>query len=99
MSLKKMMMVRIYTTESTSSVKPITEYLQSQGIKGVSVFRAIKGYGQSGNHSASLLNVSLNLPLVIEFFDEEKKIEALLEPLKTMVKAEHLICWPVHTMG
>jgi PII-like signaling protein len=87
-------MVRIYITESSKLLNPILNYLvKTVKIRGVSVFRAIKGIGETGEHSSTLLDLSLDLPLTIEFFDEESKIETAIEYLSTIVKPEHIVCW------
>ena len=72
----------------------ILNYLKSEvKIRGISVFRAISGYGESGEHSASFVDLSLNLPLVIEFFDNKKKVEVALSHLSEMLNPEHIIFW------
>jgi uncharacterized protein len=86
--------VRIYITESSHLLNTIIEYLSKEiKIRGVSVFRAISGYGESGKHATSLLDLSLDLPLTIEFFDEQNKISTALEHLSSVVKPEHIISW------
>jgi len=87
-------MVKIYITESSKLLKPILEYLKKEAnIRGVSVFRAISGYGESGSHASSLIDLSLDLPLTIEFFDEKNKIDVALEHLTKTIKPEHIIFW------
>jgi hypothetical protein len=87
-------MVRVYITESSKLLSPILQYLvKTAKIRGVSVFRAIKGIGETGEHTSSLLDLSLDLPLAIEFFDEESKIEKAIEYLSTIVKPEHIVSW------
>lgn len=88
------LMVRIYITESSGLLPKIVEYLKKDAkVRGISVFRAISGFGETGNHSASLLDLSLDLPLTIEFFDHKEKIEIALEGLNKMVKPEHIVMW------
>ncbi len=88
------LMVRIYTTESSHLLKTIVDYLRTEAqIKGVSVFRAVSGFGETGEHSASLLDLSLNLPLVIEFFDQKDKVEQALNYLNKTIKHEHIVFW------
>jgi PII-like signaling protein len=88
------MVVRIYITESSHLLNKIIAYLKTEAkIRGVSVFRAISGFGESGNHASSFIDLSLDLPLTIEFFDEKDKIEIALEYLHTTIKPEHIICW------
>lgn len=89
---------RIYITESAHILKTIVNYLKDEAkVRGFSVFRAIGGYGQTGNHSLSLLDLSLDLPLVIEFFEEEEKAKLAQIHLNTIIKAEHIITWPATT--
>lgn len=89
------LMVRIYITESSHLLNKIIKYLKNEAkIRGISVFRAIGGFGETGDHTASLVDLSLNLPLTIEFFDDDKnKIEKALEHLATIVKPEHIVLW------
>ncbi len=86
--------VRIYITESSHLLNEMVKHLKTEvKIRGVSVFRAISGFGESGSHTASLLDLSLNLPLTIEFFDQKDKVEIALEYLNKKVKPEHIIFW------
>lgn len=94
MNLSEVQIVRIYLVESDHSVTEIIHYLRHEAnIKGFSVFRAISGYGESGELEASLLDLSLNLPLVIEFFDNEDKIASVLTKLNSLVKPKHVLTW------
>ena len=86
--------VKIYITEASKLLKPTLEYLKTEAdIRGVSVFRAISGYGDTGNHASSLMDLSLDLPLTIEFFDEKNKINLALEHLTKTIKPEHIVFW------
>ena len=50
----EVMVVRIYITESSHLLKKITNYLKTEAkIRGISVFRAISGFGETGNHRLS----------------------------------------------
>lgn len=86
--------VRIYITESSHLLKKIVQYLKNEAnIRGLSVFRAVSGYGETGEHSASLMDLSLNLPLAIEFFDDKNKVEPAIQYLNGIIKPEHIIFW------
>jgi PII-like signaling protein len=86
--------VRIYVLESEHLLNSVIDYLQKEiKIRGISVFRAISGFGQTGSHSASLMDLSLNLPLAIEFFDSKEKIQPALEHLSQTIKHEHIVFW------
>ena len=64
-------------------------------VRGVTAFRGVSGFGQSGKmHSSTLLDMSLDLPLIIEFFDETEKVEKVMENLNRLVKPGHLVSWP-----
>ncbi|OGO93875.1 MAG: hypothetical protein A3F10_04955 [Coxiella sp. RIFCSPHIGHO2_12_FULL_42_15] len=92
-------MVRVYITETSHLLDKIIDYLKNEvKIRGVSVFRAISGFGETGNHTSSLIDLSLNLPLTLEFFDNDKnKIEKALAHLNTIVNPEHIVLWEAKT--
>ncbi len=86
--------VRIYVMESSHLLSHIVNYLKTEAnIRGISVFRAISGFGERGNHTASLVDLSLDLPLAIEFFDSKDKVESALEHLSKIIKHEHIVFW------
>lgn len=87
-------MVRIYLMESEHLVNKVVSYLKNEAkIRGISVFRAISGFGESGDHSTTLIDLSLNLPLAIEFFDSREKVQVALEHLSQTIKHEHIVFW------
>ncbi|MDQ8038963.1 MAG: DUF190 domain-containing protein [Rickettsiella sp.] len=89
------LVVRIYINEASHLVDNIVDYLKSEAkVSRMSIFRAIKGFGETGSSAASFIDLSLNLPLVIEFFDSDKdKINTALNYLQGLVKPEHIIFW------
>jgi PII-like signaling protein len=88
--------VRIYITEGEKLMKRVLAKLHDEEkVRGVTVFRGIAGFGRSGvMHSSQLLALSLDLPIVIEFFDEPQKVESILEHLKDVVPPGHAVSWP-----
>ena len=94
MKTMDVIMVRVYVMESSKLLKDIIKYLKDEAnIRGISVFRAISGFGESGDHAASLIDLSLDLPLAIEFFDTKEKIAPALEHLSKTIKHEHIVFW------
>jgi len=94
MNTLDVIVVRVYITESSRLLDEIVQYLKHEAnIRGVSVFRAISGFGDSGEHSAALVDLSLSLPLVIEFFDSKDKIDPVLAHLNQTIKPEHIVFW------
>ncbi|QLH43530.1 MAG: DUF190 domain-containing protein [Coxiellaceae bacterium] len=65
----EILFARVYVTEGDKLLAIIMKYLHDEiHIKGVTVFRAITGFGKSGAlHSSVLLTMSMDLPLVVEF--------------------------------
>lgn len=95
MNTSDVIVVRLYIMESSKLLKTILDYLKNKAkIRGVTVFRAISGYGESGGHTSALIELSLDLPLVVEFFDTEANIQAAINHLNTIVKPEHIVFWP-----
>ena len=63
-------------------------------VQGVTVFRGTSGFGSSGKlHSSSLLDMSLDLPLVVEFFDVPQKVEQILEHIRSDIDPGHIVSW------
>lgn len=89
-------MVRIYCTEGEHLMKKLLARLHDEEkVWGVTVFRGISGFGKSGHiHSSDLIDMSLDLPLTIEFFDEPDKVQRILSHLGDVLKPGHVISWP-----
>ncbi|NOY16934.1 MAG: DUF190 domain-containing protein [Gammaproteobacteria bacterium] len=87
--------VRIYCTEGKGRLKDLLSRLHDDyQVRGVTVFRGIAGFGVSGQlHSSSLLDLSLDLPQVIEFFDTPEKITEILSELADMFEPGHVLSW------
>lgn len=88
-------MVRVYLTETEKLLKKLLAKLHDEEkVCGVTVFRGISGFGRSGVvHSTTLLDLSLDLPVVIEFFDEPAKVKRILDHLKGILPAGHVVSW------
>jgi len=69
----------------------IVETLREKGIAGATVLRGIEGYGKKSRiHTASILRLSEDLPIVIEVIDNEERIKSILPSIDEMV-AEGLV--------
>jgi PII-like signaling protein len=88
-------MVRIYLSEGRDHYERVVNWLyEDNRVQGVSVFRAIEGFGDARNiQTSSLMDLSLELPVVIEFFDRPDVISQVLEQVQSMVKTDHIISW------
>lgn len=84
--------LRIYFGESDRwRGKPlyaaILEALKAQGIAGATVLRGVAGFGaHSRIHTASVLRLSEDLPLLIEVVDAPEKIALALEVITPMLR-------------
>lgn len=92
-----MMMVRVYVMEAEKKLQPILSYLHDNiKVRGVTVFRGITGFGKSGQmHSSTLIDLSLNLPITIEFFDSRERVVAIINHLNKLVEPGHIASWPI----
>jgi uncharacterized protein len=64
----------------------LIERFRKEGIAGATVFRGIAGFGaRSVVHSAHLLRLSEDLPLVVEVVDTTEQVERLLPIIDAMV--------------
>lgn len=88
--------VRIYLTEGEGLAKTLLAKLHDEEkVRGVTVFRGVSGFGRSGvMHSSTLLDLSLDLPVVIEFFDTPDRVRHVLSNLKAQLPSGHVLSWP-----
>jgi len=84
-------LLRIFIGESDRHEgKPLFEAIvqlaRKRGLAGATVLRGLEGFGaHSRVHTAKLLRLSEDLPIVIELVDKPDRIEAFLPDLDAMV--------------
>ena len=67
--------------------KAIVEKLREMGIAGATVYRGIYGFGKKSHvHSADVMRLSTDLPIVIEVVDRGYKIEKAICEIRPMIK-------------
>ncbi|MEW7979834.1 MAG: hypothetical protein B0D96_07565 [Candidatus Sedimenticola endophacoides] len=95
MKSKTVTMVRIYLTEGRHQFQKLMELLHDrEKVAGVTAFRGIAGFGSSGEvHSSTLLDLSLDMPLVLEFYDQPDKVARVLEHVYPLVGPGHVVSW------
>ena len=85
-------LLRIFIGElDKSGGRPLYEALvyeaKKQGIAGATVLRGILSFGASSRiHSAKLLDLSFDLPIVVEIVDHNDHVEAFLETANQMIE-------------
>ncbi|MBF6595017.1 MAG: DUF190 domain-containing protein [Thermaceae bacterium] len=84
-------LLRIFIGESDKwQGRPLAEAIvleaKKAGLAGVTVFKGFMGFGaHSRIHSAKILQLSEDLPVLLEVVDTEEKIRAFLPTLEGMV--------------
>jgi hypothetical protein len=64
----------------------VVEAMRAAELAGATVFKGVLGFGaHSVVHAARIVDLSSDLPIVIELVDSEEKIEAFLPTLDAMV--------------
>jgi hypothetical protein len=80
-------LLRIYTEEARRDgaralYESVVLKARQAGLAGATVLRGPMGYGESARiHTANILDLSANLPLVIEIVDAEAKLRAFAASL------------------
>jgi PII-like signaling protein len=96
--------LRVYAGESDQwERRPLYEAIvlkaRNEGLAGATVFRSPMGYGATSRiHTAKILNLSTDLPIVIEIVDSKPKIEAFLAKLREMMQGGMLTVEPVRVV-
>jgi hypothetical protein len=87
--------VRVYLMEHEGLDRLVRHLHDQTGVRGVTVFRGIGGFGASRKtHGLGLVDLSLDLPVVVEFFDDPARAEAVVAGLKALVDPRHILLWP-----
>jgi uncharacterized protein len=93
--------LRVYAGESDQwERRPLYEAIvlkaRNEGLAGATVFRSPMGFGATSRiHTAKILNLSTDLPVVVEIVDSKPKIEAFLARLEEMMQGGMVTVEPV----
>jgi PII-like signaling protein len=96
--------VRIYVGESDQwhgqpLYAAIVRRAREHGLAGATVLRGIEGYGATSRlHTARILRLSEDLPMVIELVDLEERVNAFLPALDEMVTEGLVTIQDVHVL-
>lgn len=64
----------------------IVELLRTEGCAGATVLRGVMGFGKNSRiHSANILTLSGDLPVVVTFIDTAERVEAVLPKIDAML--------------
>jgi PII-like signaling protein len=85
-------LLRIFIGESDKYQRqPLYQWIvkkaRESGLAGATVYRGLEGYGASSRlHTAKLLRLSSDLPIVIEIVDTDEKIEEFMPLIDEAIK-------------
>ena len=97
-------LLRVFIGESDRwEHKPLYEAIvlkaREMHLAGATVLRGPMGFGKSSRlHTAKILRLSMDLPLVIEMVDSEEKIQAFLPELDKMMGGGLVTMEPVKVL-
>lgn len=98
-------LLRVYIGESDRwHGKPLYEVIalkaREMGMAGATVLRGMMGFGADSRlHTAKVLRLSEDLPIVIEIADRPEKIEAFLPEIDGMVTEGMITLEKVHILA
>lgn len=85
-------LLRIFIGESDRTggeplYEAIVKMAREEGLAGATVLRGLLGYGaHSMIHTAKILRLSEDLPIIVEIVDTQEKIEKFLPRLDSMIE-------------
>lgn len=96
MATQPVTIARIYLREGEHLLSKIIAFLHDEEqVSGVTVLRGIAGFGPDAKvHMASLIDLSLDLPLIVEFYDLPERIEGVIDHLQQQMGLMHIVSWP-----
>ena len=87
----EMVLMRIFIGESDRHghrplYESLVELFKKEGLAGATVLRGVSGFGaHSVFHSAKLLRLSTDLPMIVEVVETQEKIDAVMPRVDEMM--------------
>jgi len=93
---QEVIFVRIYLREGEHILGKLVDYLHDKvKVRGMTVLRAIEGFSENGKmRTCSLVDLSLDLPLIIEFYEDQDKADATIAALVNEFHLPHVVSFP-----
>jgi len=95
MKTETVSVARIYLSEGDHRLNRLLDLLHDrEHVRGVTVYRGIAGFGDSGRvHLATWVDLSVDMPIVVEFFDAPERVDTVLEDLRAELEPRHVVTW------
>lgn len=75
----------------------IVEMLRKEGCAGATVVKGVEGFGKNSRiHTANVLRLSEDLPVIITFIDTAERVERVMAAIDEMVSGGLVIVEDVH---
>ena len=99
MKTETVTVVRIYIREQEHLLDKLVKFLHDESeVAGLTVLRGVEGFaGAEETHTAFLVDLSLDLPLVVEFYDEPEKAESVIHSLRRRFPLHHIVSWTANS--
>jgi hypothetical protein len=79
--------------------RALVERLRKEGFAGATVLRGITGFGAGSMiHTVDILDLSADLPILVEVVDTQERIDALMPILDEMMKGGLVTLEKVHVV-
>lgn len=94
MNSETVSVVRIYIREQEHLLHKLVKFLKDDcAVAGLTVIRGVEGFSANdAPKSAFLVDLSLDLPLVVEFFESPENVERII-PLLDRFDLHHVVTW------
>lgn len=95
MATQPITVARIYLREGEHLLAKVIKFLHDQEkVSGVTVLHGVMGFGPDGEiRTSHLVDLSLDLPLIIEFYDLPHRVEKVIDHLQTQMGLSHVVSW------
>ena len=95
MKIETVTMVRIYIREKENLLNKLVKFLHDDSkVAGLTVLRGVEGFSGAGEaRTTFLVDLSLDLPLVVEFYDEPERVAEILQALIPRFPLPHIVSW------
>jgi PII-like signaling protein len=95
MAHQQVTIARLYLREGEHLLSKVMKFLhEEERVAGVTVLRGMTGFSTDGKiRTASLVDLSLDLPLVVEFYDEPDRVETVIRELLRRMDLSHVVTW------
>jgi uncharacterized protein len=96
MATQSITIARIYFREGEHLLAKLIKFLRDEeNVSGLTVLQGVMGFGPDGAiRTSHLLDLSLDLPLIIEFYDRTDRVEKIIDHLQNRMGLPHVVSWP-----